>query len=235
MNSTQEQFLLDVRRAVRLEQTPFVVTDSDLIDPERTARVLKRADLWLTPKVVERYDPAEFPGAQRLTAAVSRFRNVASSVPASEPATEEQLREGLSTFEELRAAVRQFALDEWERAAESLVAQCEQWCMELGWTAQREPREVNETLLGTYSLPQLNVYAHQRLYVLAPIARFVAGGLGAFDLSIQPSVHSAAIFRHDDRTWLILSRSGNAAGTHREALSKSTFKNSVDELRAQAA
>ena len=33
-----EEFILDVRSAVRLEQKPTVATDSQLIDPDTTAR-----------------------------------------------------------------------------------------------------------------------------------------------------------------------------------------------------
>ena len=60
---------------------------------------------------------------------------------------------------------------------------------------------MNETLLGTYTLPQLQVYADADLYVLEPVARFVPGAMGAYDLSIQPSYYITTLYRHIDERW----------------------------------
>ncbi len=60
---------------------------------------------------------------------------------------------------------------------------------------------MSETLLGTYALPQLQVYADADLYVLEPVARFVPGAMGAYDLSIQPSSYITTLYRHIDGRW----------------------------------
>ena len=56
----REDFFLDVRRAVRIEQQPRVTFDADLFSEERISKALHGAALWLTPKVVEKYAPEEF-------------------------------------------------------------------------------------------------------------------------------------------------------------------------------
>src|SRR5262249_48481527 len=95
----REEFVLDVRRAARLAEKPTVITSSDLANPDVIAKTLHRAALWLTPKIVEHYDPAEFrdlsPDLQEgLTSSVDNFRTIAATVPADQPATAEQFSRG---------------------------------------------------------------------------------------------------------------------------------------------
>ncbi len=58
----REEFILDVRRAECMLQMPKVEADSNRIDTDAIARILDRAVLWLTPKVVEHYRPEDFAG-----------------------------------------------------------------------------------------------------------------------------------------------------------------------------
>src|SRR5438552_16535861 len=99
MHPKAEEFILDVRSAARLEQKPTVATDSQLIDPDTTARALQRMPTWLTPKVVAAYDPAAFsacPGdlQKELRGAVEAFTSIAATVPPDKP-TVAQFRGGL--------------------------------------------------------------------------------------------------------------------------------------------
>jgi hypothetical protein len=186
MHPKADEFILDVRRAARQEGKPIVTTDSQLINAEAVARVFERAMLWLTPKIVEAYDPAAFEAWSRdlqaeMREAVDRFRAVASTVPPDNPATPHQARNGVQAFARLKEAVRKVAWSEWLREGGGLIYRVEAWAKEFGWTTRREPKKLNELLLGEYTLDQLYMHAEGNLYILDPVARFNPGGLGAFE------------------------------------------------------
>ncbi|HEY7429089.1 MAG TPA: hypothetical protein VH682_32980 [Gemmataceae bacterium] len=233
----REEFILDVRRAARLEQKPTVATDSDLINPDMVSKALQRAALWLTPKVVQAYDPAEFatwpPDLQsELHSAVEGFRTVAQTVPTDKPATAAQFKDGLSAFERLTATIRRVVLAEWTHAVEEVVKQAEQWAGEFCWQTRRQEKKLTETLLGEYSLLRLYFYAEEHLYVLDPLARFVPGALGSFDLSIQPSFYVTSLYRHFDGVWYVNRDVGQGAeGAGKEEWSKDSFRSAVGDLR----
>ncbi len=239
MTPKADKFILDVRQAARLEQKPFVVTNSQLIDPNVVARALERAATWLTPKVVDSYDPAEFrslAGDQReeLNTAVVAFRSIASSVPSDKPATESQFRDGLQTFNRLKSAIQKIVLVDWESAANSLIQQVEDWAKSSGWITRREAKFLTETLLGSYRLDRLYLHAEGNLYLLDPLARFVAGGSGTYEISIQPSSDTKAIYRHSDGTWRVLLLSdGDPEVGEGDPLTKELFVAAIRELRSQ--
>jgi hypothetical protein len=233
----REQFILDVRRAVRLEQKPIVATDSEMINPDAVSRALQRAALWLTPKTVENYDPAEFTALSQdlqdsLRSAVDAFLAAAKTVPSDKAGTAVQFKDGLAAFERLIGAVRQVVLKEWTEAVEGLIKQVEQWSEDFGWRTRREEKKLTETLLGAYSLPQLQFFTEQHLYVLDPIARFVPEAMGAFDLSIQPSYYLTTLFRDYDGAWQVhLDVGQGVKGKRTEPWSEDSYRRVVEELR----
>ena len=88
-------------------------------------------------------------------------------------------------------------------------------------------------MIGTYSLPQLQVYADADLYVLEPVARFVPGAAGAYDLSIQPSSYITTLYRDFDGRWHAhLDVGQGAVGGRRELWGRETFRASLEELRS---
>ncbi len=238
MNPKAEEFVLDVRRAANLELKPTVTTDSQLIDPETAASALGRAAIWLTPKVVEAYDPAAFRSwpdelQTGLGRAVEGFRAVSATVPPDKPATASQFREGVRIFGELKEAVRKIVWADWKTEADRLIAHVEVWAGEFGWKTRQEAKKLNEMLIGEYTLDQLYMYAEGNLYVLDPIARFIPGGLGLFDLSIQPSFYITSIYRHLDDTWFIhLDVGQGVQGAKKEPLSADALKRAIVELRS---
>jgi hypothetical protein len=233
-----EDFILDVRRAARLEQKPTAATDSQIIDPDSTARAFQRAAIWLTPKVVASYDPAAFTTWSSelqadLNRAVETFKSVAAAVPPDKPATSPQFRDGLQAFDRLKAAVQKMVRTEWENAANDLIKGVEGWAAELKWVTRRERKKLSEMLIGDYSLDQLYLHAEGNLYILDPLARFIPGGLGAFDLSIQPSFYVTSIYRHLDGMWYVhLDIGQGVQGAKNEPLTQDSFKSAVAELRS---
>jgi hypothetical protein len=233
-----EEFIRDVRRAARIERRPTVVTDSELVKANGASRAFERAALWLSPKIVERYAPDDFaawPGDEQhsFRHAVDEFRAAADAVASDEPATRDQFSRGVDALAQREQAVRRVVLFEWSTAVEQLTTQTEEWAAEFGWATRREPKQVEETVLGLYPLPQLHFFAEQHLYVLDPVARFVAGASGAFDLSIQPSYFLTSLYRDFARVWHIhLDLTRGAKAGRSEIWSKDTFHQSVRELRA---
>jgi hypothetical protein len=221
-----------------MEGKPVVITDSQLINAESITAVLERAMIWLTPKTVEAYDPAAFEEwsgilQAELKDAVERFRRVASTIPPDKPATAPQARDGVQAFSSLKEAVLKVTLSEWLHEARGLINQVEAWAKDFGWVTRRQEKKLNELLLGEYTLDQLYMHAEGSLYILDPIARFIPGGLGAFDLSIQPSFYITSIYRHMDGGWYIhLDVGQGVRGAKKELMSAAALKRAIEELRS---
>lgn len=233
-----EEFIRDVRRAARLERRPTAITDSELVKANGASEAFERAALWLSPKIVEHYtadDFADWPSDEQhsLRRAVDAFRTVAATIAADKPTTREQFAQGLDALTQLERATQRIVLAEWSAAIEQLATQTEQWAAELGWPTRREQKQIEETVLGIYSLPQLHFYAEQHLYVLDPVARFVPGASGSCDLSVQPSYYLTSLYRDFDKTWHIqLGLQRGAEEGRSAAWSKLSFQQVVGELRA---
>ena len=124
-------------------------------------------------------------------------------------------------------------LEEWKRSVDDLVGYTESWAKEFGWVTKRVPKRLSETLLGTYLTPQLLMHAAPNLYVLDPVARFVPGAAGAFDLSVQPSFYTINLYRDYGGAWYAHHDVGKGVNTgKRDGWSKDIFKECVDELGA---
>jgi hypothetical protein len=238
MTSTAEEFILDVRKAVRLEQKPTFITDSQLIDADTTARALPRATKWLTPKIVQVYDPNAFktwPDTQQseLRDGVEKLRAITAAVSPDKPVTSSQFKEGIQAFDRLKTAVQKMVCTEWQKEASGLIAQVEGWAAENKWVTRRAEKKLTETLIGDYSLDQLYMHAEGNLYILDPIARFVHGGLGSFDLSIQPSFFTTSIYREMDDQWYIRLHVGQRPeAAKKELFTKDSLAQAVVELRS---
>jgi hypothetical protein len=136
-------------------------------------------------------------------------------------------------FQALLAALRDGVLAEWKHAVQGLVENTESWAKDLGWVTKRVQNKLSETLLGSYEAPQLLMHAAPRLYVLEPVARFVPGAAGAFELSIQPSFYTISLYRDFDGVWHAHHDVGQGASTgKRDVWSKDTLMKCVEELGA---
>ncbi len=92
----KQDFLDNFRIARNLFYHPRVQRDSNQLDPKTIEHLVARAAIWLTPKSVNGFNPADFPelGLDRqreLQSAVQDFLTVAKQVPPNEPASPEQL------------------------------------------------------------------------------------------------------------------------------------------------
>jgi hypothetical protein len=236
----REEFILDVRRSARTLQKSTVETDSDAIDTDVIAKILHRATHWLTPKVVEHYDPGDFTDwakeqQTRLRLAVDEFRGIARQVPTDQPATIDQFKEGTERLRDLIDVLGKMVLEEWRTAIATVESQAEGWAVEAEWRCQRVNKKVSESLIGTYQAPQLLMFAAPNLYVLDPVARFIPGGQGSFDLAIQPSYQTTSLYRGDSGVWYVHMdvRNGVSYG-NRVEWSRDTFYKCFEELRAVA-
>jgi hypothetical protein len=229
-----EEFILDVRRALRLAQRQSVSADSPRIDIDAMAHLLQRADLWLTPKVVENYHPEDFANLPealqlQLQQSVEAFRSAA----ATGARTQADYVHGVEAFRQLTEAIKDIVLTEWMNAVNELLSNAEAWAGEMQWTTRRVNKTMQETVLGEYQIPQLQFFAEQQLYLLDPVARFVPGALGAVDLAIQPSYYVSSIYRYFDEHWYVHLDVGQGIRESRGLLwNKGTFLQAVAELRS---
>ncbi|MCA9226575.1 MAG: hypothetical protein KDA47_13230 [Planctomycetales bacterium] len=234
----REQFILDVRQSARTLQQPRVETDSDKVDTDAIAEILHRAALWLTPRVVNHYAAEDFTNCseeqqQRLDLAVNEFRYIAEQVSSDQPADIEQFTSGMNRVRNLIAALGDIVLDEWMLAIQTVEGQATLWAEEAGWRARTEKKKIRESLLGTYEAPQLLIFAEPDLFVFDPVARFVPGGQGSFDLAIQPSYYTTSLYRDYNGDWYVhLEVCNGVSQSKRVAWGRDAFYECFEELRA---
>ena len=179
----REEFISDVRLSATMLQKPNVEADSAKLDTDAISRILHGAALWLTPKVVEHYNPDDFAEEQadhqdRLRLAVEQFRQIVRQVPPDQPATVERFMEGAERLRELIKVLANIVLAEWVRAIDAVERNAEEWSAERTWRTRRVDKKMIESLIGAYEAPQLLIFAEPNLYVLDPVARFVPGAQG---------------------------------------------------------
>jgi hypothetical protein len=97
-----QDFWTNVRLAASL-LSPVAIADSPKLDATRIERILRNADLWLTPKAVEGFDESDFAflsdeDRRKLTDAVNGFLDVARHVPPNAPATQDQVHRARPHF-----------------------------------------------------------------------------------------------------------------------------------------
>jgi len=219
-------------------QKPSVEADSDAVDTDAIAKILHRAAQWLTPKVVEHYDPDDFADEQadqqnRLHLAVEEFRRIASQVPPDRPATVDQFTEGAELLRELIKVLGNMVLAEWMSAIDAVERNAAEWSAEVAWRTRRVNKKMNESLIGPYEAPQLLIFAEPSLYVLDPVARFVPGAQGAFDFAVQPSYYTTSMYRDDNGIWYVHLDIGKGAANGRPVeWNRDSFRRCVEQLRA---
>src|SRR5262249_18272068 len=154
--------------------------------------ILDAADLWLAPRSVEGFDPADFadwPKEERdkLEREVAAFLAVARKVPANQPATKAQRKQARKHLEEIAKIVRRRLLGDWLAAQNKMIEQAIAAAQVKGWYVEKSEKEVQESLLGVYKAPRLRIRSLDKEVVLDPIARFGSGEQGIVDLVVLPT------------------------------------------------
>lgn len=98
-------FWVSIRSAAHLV-APQVTVDAPSLNPNDIERALRGATFWLTPRAVAGFIEADFeflPDAdrERLAQLVSGFRDVASGVNPTAPATDDQVSRALPLFRDI--------------------------------------------------------------------------------------------------------------------------------------
>ena len=233
----KEDFFRDIRQAATLVR-PMVQTDSKRLAPAGVARRLERAALWLTPKYVEAFaadDFADLPSSLRnsIKDAVEQFATVARQVSPDDSANDDQFRVGSERFHRLLVVVGDVVRNEWIAAVEQLVAAAQSWSEKRRWGCQLGVKELQETLLGEYKLPQLHIHVEDASLLLDPVARFVSRGLGLVDLAILSPYRSMMIPRTQDGWHIHLETGKDINGVRREPWAEESFFRAVELLLRQ--
>lgn len=189
-------------------------------------------DLWLTPKSVEGFDPADFgdwPRKEReeLANKVAAFLDIATRVGADKPATKTQSKQARRQLKGIIAIVRPRLLNEWLEAQEEMLEEATAAAKSKDWYVEKDEKEVLESLLGTYKAPRLRIRTPDREVVLDPVARFGSGRQGVVDLLVMPTYEMVYLVAFKDGRWQIVSPRGRL---HRRPFSRKTLVNSIAKL-----
>ena len=117
----REQFIDSLRRTSRMLASSSVSGEQGAHTDAYLPAKLYGADLWLTPKSVEGFDPADFADRpkkerQELSREVAAFRAIAEEVPANKAASKAQSREARKHLEQTLEIVREPLVHEWLEA-----------------------------------------------------------------------------------------------------------------------
>jgi hypothetical protein len=232
LHMAKEVFLQDVRDALSWA-APAVDADSPSVNTDHLARVFRRAAIWLTPRTVAAFDPADFrdlPSDDRETLhrAIKGFRRVSGTVPPDAPASDEQVREGWSHLQTIARVIGKPVLSEWLEEINRLLDEVDSWCRARGWRTTRKPKQLEEVLLGSYEATELVIHTPEKMALLEPAARFASGTAGVFDLSVWPPLDSTTVVCIKG-VWYV----NPLDGGRRKRWSESTFLAITEELIAR--
>ena len=202
----RDEFFADVRRAVTF-MAPRVQADSPFTDTNYIQKMLREADLWLTPKIVEAFLPDDFSDVDEgvrkdLIKPVKEFRQVTTEMGPGERAQTEQRDAALSPFTQIVRIAQGLVRDDWLSASTALLAEAENWAKEQDWPTRRFPKDVTQDFIGNYRLDKLVYSAERAQLALVPVGRFAPGTDGIFDLAVMPTYDSVMVVREKGR-WFI--------------------------------
>ena len=98
-------------------------------------------------------------------------------------------------------------LQSWVALIKQLSHQVESWAKERKWPVTRDYKQIEESRLGTYKVPVLNILTPSGIIHLEPVARNIARGDGRVDLLSWPSLTRMMLIRVGN-LWKIKTDSG---------------------------
>jgi hypothetical protein len=228
----REEFIDSLRFASRMLSPPRVSYGRTSATGTLVSGLLDSADLWLTPKAVEGFDPDDFADwpvqdREKLAEHVAAFVEFAQSVPADKPVTKSQAKQAHRHLDAILKIVRQRMLPEWIKAQENMLKEAAEAAEAQGWYVERDEKEVSESLLGTYKAPRLRIKSLDREVVLNPIACFGSGRQGIVDLVVLPTYETAYYVLFKNGRWNIASSQGTF---HRRPFNRKTLINTINRL-----
>lgn len=230
----KEDFERNVRKAHR-ELFEKQRAEHPLLDPDSTARLLKRAGKWLNADSIAGFDSADFSNLSaeqlgKLSEAVRAFLAIVHSVSPDGGATEAQFIAGRDQLRKVGEILREADKSEWLAALDQLLKDCEGWSRHQGWEAKRDAKEITDDFLSRYEAPVLLIHSPQGRLLVDPVARYTVGGEGRVDLCVMPSFESAWMAR-DGSTWSIQADFGDRSS---HPLSEETFIGTAKALIQRA-
>jgi hypothetical protein len=171
-------------------------------------KLLRRSDIWLTPTVVQNYQPGDFADIppdhqQALKEAVENYRRVAAAAPATAVAVAEQAQEAKQHLETIVSTLQVIIKPEWEAALQHLFQEVETWSRGQDWAVNRDVKEEGEPILGSYHAPRMLIHTPEGRLLLNPITRFAAGANGVVEFCVMPSFDSVTLIRPGTE-WFLL-------------------------------
>ena len=229
---SRERFIDNLRLASRLLASPKVVNGHASEDELPLHRMMRTANLWLTPKTVADFDPEAFAywtknEREALAKHIAAFLTVAETIPANSPASPAQSEKARKSLEAVIQTVRPRLLAEWIQAQESMIQDATTAAEAKGWYVERDQKEMKESLLGTYSAPRLRIRAKNKEVVLDPIALFGSGRRGVVDLVLMPTYETKYLVTFKDGNWQIVAPHGKM---HTRPFSAATLVNTISQL-----
>jgi hypothetical protein len=228
----REEFIDSLRRASQALLPPRVTSGQGAQRDAYLSSKLDSADLWLTPKSVEGFDPADFrdwPQDDRdeLAKEVAGFLAIAKQVPANKPATKIQSQRARKHLEAAIRVVRRRLLHEWLEAQKQMISEATAAARAKGWYVEEDEKEVRENLLGIYKAPRLRIRTPDKEVVLDPIAFFGSGRRGVVDLVVMPTYETKYLVMFQNGDWQIVSPRRTL---HRRPFNQTTLVNTITHL-----
>lgn len=234
-----KEFINNLRYGSRMLPPPNVSTEGGGEVAARYKAILTGADLWLTPKVVEGYDPADFlhlstTEQRELDEEVSAFRAIAEEIPPDKPATSHQSKEARKHLEKVIKLVRGPILARWLKAQAVLMEEAKEAAKEKGWYTEMQQKRIDESLLGTYQAPRLLIRNVDGEVFLNPVAYFGSGNQGVVDVVASPTFETAYYLTFSGEQWQIVPSRGTAQKTIYEKRFRKNFYQSLQVTKRSA-
>jgi len=88
-------------------------------------------------------------------------------------------------------------LSEWVADANEVVQQAAAWAKGKSWGTLTDQKIITEDPIGKYEAPRLLIHRPDGKLLLDPIARYVVGAAGRFELCVIPSYDSVLLIKTD--------------------------------------
>jgi hypothetical protein len=90
----------------------------------------------------------------------------------------------------------------WLSLVDKLLSQIEEWAGQRKWQTRREDKTLTEEIIGTYSVPVLQIKLPAGVLYVDPVARYVIGAEGRVDLYSWPTLQRLLLIRRADK-WVL--------------------------------